>query len=189
MEKTIDGKEYSIIYQSVPEAQYLRTNSVGEYLSRAHGRIWRGEVPIIRGAGSHAINVFQITGTVVVSNQIAIITEITNLADCTKVYSTFYDGGSSTDLTSDGIDLSGVAVGTTFFKDKEPEQPYTLLDATTCQIYEPTGKKEGQPFFLIQKYGADCYIRFHLTTATSVNFKMYLEFTYKLINGATLTLA
>jgi hypothetical protein len=189
MTSIYNGIEETVLNQIIPVPELMPANSLGEYMSRVHGRIWRGVVPIALGTGSHTLNVFKVTGSVLVTNQVGIIIDNTTLADCNQVYATYYDGTTSQDLTANGIDLSGVAVGTTFFKDKDPTQTYTMLDASAGQIYEPTSKKEGQPFYCIQKNGADCYIQFNLTTGASVDFAMYLEFTYKLINGATLTLA
>lgn len=178
-----------IVVEQLPETLGLPVNSIGSMLNRRIGRSWEGYVPIVLGAGSHAINVFKVTGTVLVTNQIAIITDDTDIADCTNVYASFHDGTVDNDLTLPGIDLSGVPVGTTFFKDKDETQTYTLLSAADGQVYEPTNWKEGKPFYCVAKIGASNYIQFHLTTASAVNFTMWLEFEFKLINGAKLELA
>jgi hypothetical protein len=181
-------RQHHILGEQIPETLALPDNSIGDMLNRRIGRSFKGFVPIVRGVGSHAINVFKITGTVLVVNQFAIISAITNLTNCTNVYASFWDGTVSNDLTLDGITLSGVPVGTTFFKDKVETVPYTLLDASAGAVYEPTDWKEGKPFYVQQKYGVDSFIRFHLDTTSGVDFVMYLEFEYRLLNGAKLEL-
>ena len=170
----------------LPECLDCRGNSISELLSRIGGRIWRGNLRVQANNETKVINVFRVTKTVLVLNQWAVLVDNTALTNCTNVYATAWDGSTSIDLTADGIDLSGLQVGTTFFKDKEPAQPYSMLASNGVVVYEPTEKKEGQPFYVQQKNGADTFIRFHVTTNTVLDFTIYMEFTYKLFNGAKL---
>jgi len=177
-----------ILTAKLPARAELPDNSLGERIVR-QGEMWSGEVPIVKGVGTHAINVFKVTGTILVISQIAIITDITNLTNCTNVYASLYDGTLSKNLTADGAVLTAANVGDTFFKDKDETQIYTLLSAATCETYEPSNFKEGKPFYVLQKSGVDTFIRFHLATTSGVDFKMWLEFEYVTINGSKLELA
>jgi hypothetical protein len=183
-----NGHPDTLLNHIIPATSYLSPNTVAGFLGRATGRCYAGFVNITADTETKAINVFQITGTVLVVNQIAIITAAPALTNCTNVYASFYDGTLDQDLTADGINLSGAPVGTTFFKDKAVSQTYTLLDVSTGVVYEPSDFKQGKPFYVVQKNGADSFIRFNLTTNTTLDFTMYLEFEYVLINGATLEL-
>ena len=184
-----NGHNRDIVGTYLPKSFNMADNTLGEYLERAHGRIWRGLVNITADTETKIFNVFQVTGTVLILNQIAIITDATALTNCTNVFASFYDSTVSTNLTADGMTLSGVPVGSTFFKDKDETQTYTLLSSAAGEVYEPTTFKEGKPFYVVQKNGADSYIRFHVTTNTTLNFTMWLEFQFAEVNGSLLALA
>lgn len=147
-------KIHRVIDEVIPHHSEVSINSVGEMLQR-QGRRWNAFVNVTANNETKITNVFKINGTVLVLDQKATITAISDLTNCTNVYATFYDSTASIDLTADGITLSGVPVGTTFFKDKVAAQPYTVLDASAGSVYEPTDWKAGKPFYVQQKAGAD----------------------------------
>ena len=140
--------------------------------------------------GAQSLNVFQVTGSVIVTDQYAEIKATPTLTNCTNVYADFWDGTLAQDLTANGIVLSGVPVGTMFTKDKVAASTYTLCDASTGCINETTGdRKVGRPFTVTQKFGADSFIRMNLTTTDNpIDFTVYLEFRWRPINGGNLVL-
>jgi hypothetical protein len=146
------------------------------------------EAHINVGAGSHNINVLQLTGAARVVEQYAIITEVTALADMTDVYADLWDGTLSSPLTkSPGATFSGLPVGSMFTKDKVLTEEYSILDASTGIINEISDKDVGFPFLINQKAGADTFIRFNFTTGVGVNFKMQIFFKYQKLNGGSLS--
>lgn len=167
---------------------YLQ-NTLGDRVNHSSSPRIALEVPVTADTESKIFNVFKFSGTIVVLNQWARITEVTDLTNCTNVQATAYDGTNSEDLTADGIVLSGMPVGTFFSKTLDISQVYTLLDASAVEVYEPGGPKVGSPFLLNAKNGVDNFIRFHVTTNTTLDFKMYVSFEYRLLNGSTLELA
>lgn len=165
-------------------------NSVADYLQRECGRFIDEEVTISLAAGSHTVNVFQLTGTVWIFDQWAEITEVTTLTNCTNMYSTLYDGTNTVTVTLDGASISGMPVGTCFSKTKDASQTYEVIDASQCRLTVPgaSGKKDAYPFVITQKNGANTYLRLHLTTTDNpLSFKMRLMFTWAPLNGGALT--
>lgn len=148
------------------------------------------EISISAAAGSHAVNVFKLSGSVRVVDQVAEITEITTLTNCTAVYATLYDGTISRDLTADGVVLSGLPVGTMFTKDQDVTQTYSVSDASACQVNEVLlDNKYGKPFTVTAKNTADTFIRLHLTTTDDpISFKILLKFVYEPLDGGCLEL-
>ena len=164
-------------------------NSFEGYIERMGTRCIEGVAQITGNNETVVTNVFQYTGVVEVTTQWAIITDATALTNATNVYATTYDGTNSVNLTADGITLSGVSVGSFFTKDQVAAQTYTLHDASQVGIIETLDdRKAGRPFVLIGKNGVTNYIRFHVTTNTTLDFSMFVHFEYQLYNGATLSL-
>jgi hypothetical protein len=164
-------------------------NTVGDRLNHAAPCRLTAEVNVTANNESIALNVFKFTNSLIIENQWARIIAAPDLTNCTNVFATGYDGTTSVNLTSDGVTLSGVPVGTFFSKTLNTSQPYTLLDSSSVEVYEPAGPKVGQAFMLNAKNGVDNFIRFHLTTNTTLDFTMYVSFEYRLFNGATLEFA
>ncbi len=162
-------------------------NSMGEMMGRSAGFHIEKEMTVT-GTGSQVANVLQLTGTVVVLNQWAIITEVTTLNNLTGMYADLYDGTLATDLTADGAVLSGMPVETFFTKDKLSSEIYSINSAATGSMLETLpDRKSGRPFTITQKNGIDTFIRLHFTTTDSpVNFKVKIHFEYYPINGSTL---
>jgi len=165
-------------------------NSAVNFFNRGIGRIIDEEVTISIAAGTHTINVFKVTGTIWLFEQWAELTEITTLTNFTNMYSTLYDGTNTRIVTADGATLSGLPVGTVFTKAQDETQPYTVVDASGCQITVPLdAKKVGYPFTLTQKSGTDTYLQLHMTTTDDpVSFKMRLLFTWAPLNGGNFEL-
>ena len=160
-------------------------------LERTAGLAYCVEAHIQADNETKIFNVFQFTGNVRILNQWAEITEITALTNCTGVHADIWDGSVSDLLTDDspGATLSGLALQSLFLKDKTRDQPYTVVDADQVRCIETVaGKRAGRPFSITAKYGATNYIRFHVTTNTTLDFKMLVFFEYEILNGGSLVL-
>ena len=140
--------------------------------------------------GTITANVLTWTGTVMIIQQWAELTEVTTLTNATDVYADIWDGTVATELTAGnpgGAVLSGAPVGSFFTKDMDLTEPYTVHLADQARVSEPDQKEVGRPFFITAKTGVTNYVRFHLTTTDDpVNFVMKVQFTYRNMNGGTL---
>jgi hypothetical protein len=162
-------------------------NSVEGFLLRAGSRCLEATATITGNNETVTTNVFQFTGPVRILEQFAVITDTTALTNATNIYADIWDGTTATDLTADGMTLSGASVGTFFTKDKTSDQAYSLLLSDQGRLLETLfTNKAGRPFTINGKNGVTNYIRFHVTTNTTLNFSMFVHFEYELINGATL---
>ncbi|GAG42815.1 unnamed protein product, partial [marine sediment metagenome] len=124
-----------------------------------------------------------------VYDQYAIITEATALTNCTGGYADTWDGTNQKLLTDDapGMTLSGAPIGTLFLKDKTADQPYTVAMSDENRVTETTADRfAGRPFIITAKYGVTNYIRFTVTTNTTLDFKMLVFFEYRILNGGSL---
>jgi hypothetical protein len=162
-------------------------NSLAEMQSRAAGFHICQEAQVT-GTGANTVNLLQLTGTVRVLNQWAIITEVTTLNNLTGVYATAWDGTNTIDLTADGAVLSGMPSGTVFTKDKLSTETYSVNDASTVSILETIeDRKAGRPFTITQKNGADTFLQLNFTTTDNpVDFAVEVHFEYEPMNGGTL---
>jgi len=145
----------------------------------------------IGGTGAQVVNVFEFTGSVQVVSQWAHITRVGTLTNLTGMYATIYDGTNTVDLTANGAVLSGALVGSFFTKDKVAAQIYSVSLSDECRLLETVDNKwAGRPFIVTAKNGATNYIQFRYTTTDNpVDFDMEIHFQYKLMDGASLTLA
>jgi hypothetical protein len=171
----------------LPEEVVL--NSLGYSIEKNVGRTIYAQNVNITGTGSLTVNFFQVTGTVLIIDQYAELTSVTTLTNCTDVYATAYDGTNTVQLTkTPGAVLSNAPVGSFFTKNRVASETYTVLLADQVRVDEPT-LKIAQPFHVVQKNGADTFIRFHLTTTDNpIDFNMDVWFWYVGINGGDLTL-
>ena len=162
-------------------------NSITDMYNRTCGRKLCSDVNITANNETKIFNVFKFTGSIRILDQYAIIIDAADLSNCTNVYATVYDGTLSEDLTADGISLSGESVGTLFTKDKVKAETYSKLSSDQVRVLETVvDKKMGRPFTVNGKSGVDNYIRFHVTTNTTLDFSMHIVFEYELYNGSTL---
>ena len=170
--------------QPIPRENIL--NSPYEIFGR-QGRKIKVSANITGNNNSYNVNVFQITGTVRILDQFAIITSITDLTNMTAVYADLWDGTNSEALTANGAVLSGAPVGTFFTKDKDVTEIYSVMKADQCRVNEVTADKNiGKPFTVTQKNGVNTYIRFNYTTNTTLDFNMDIYFIYELMDGSNL---
>jgi hypothetical protein len=85
-------------------------NSIYDCIIRDCGRVVETEATL-GGTGSQTVNVFEFTGTLLITNQWAEITRVGTLTNLTGMYATIYDGTNTVNLTLDGAVLSGAPVG------------------------------------------------------------------------------
>ena len=162
-------------------------NSLGEMIARSSGYHIEKEATHA-GTGTQVFNILQLTGSVVVTEQWGVITEITTLTNLTSMYADLWDGTLAVPLTNNGATLSGVPVGTLFTRDKLSTSAFSVNSAATGSMLENLdSKKVGRPFVITQKNGVDTFIRLHFTTTDNpVSFKVKIHFEYYPINGSTL---
>jgi hypothetical protein len=162
-------------------------NSLGEMIARSSGYHTEKELTV-SGTGAITSNILQLTGTVIVLSQWAMLTEVTTLTNLTNMYADLWGGSVIDTLCSDGAVLSGMPVGTYFTKDKVSTEAYSIIDAATGGVLETLAdRKSGRPFTVTQKAETDTFIRLHLTTTDSpISFKVKVHFEYYPINGSTL---
>jgi len=165
----------------------LDCNCVGEMIARNSGYHIDKEIDI-SATGSQTVNVLQLTGTVVITNQWAQITDVTTLTNLTGMYADLYDGTNSVALTDDGAVLSGAPAGTFFTKDKISSEVYSVNMSDECRMLETLlDKKSGRPFTITQKNNTDTFIRLHFTTTDApVVFSVKIHFEFYPVNGSTL---
>jgi hypothetical protein len=165
-------------------------NSFEGFLQRVGTRCHEATAQITGDTETVTTNVFAFTGPVRIVDQWAVITDTTAITNATNVYADIYDGTNTVLLTADGMTLSGATVGAFFTKDKLVTDAYSLIDADQCRMLETLDvKKIGRPFLINGKNGVTNYIRFHVTTNTTLDFSMFVHFEYQLLNGATLEFA
>lgn len=163
-------------------------NCAGEMLLRESGLHISKSIDISKAAGTYAENILQLTGSVIITNQWAVIESVTTLTNLTNAYATLYDGTNTVNLTADGAVLSGAPVGSYFTKDQVAAQPYSVNLSDQCRMLETLeDRKSGRPFTVTQKNGTNTYIRFHFTTTDNpVVFTVKIHFEYVPINNSTL---
>lgn len=174
IEKVLDGNEPN--------------NSIAEMQARTAGFHITKTVSL-SGTGSNTVNALQLTGTVRVLNQWAIITEADTLTNLTNMYATLYDGTNTVNLTADGMSLSGASVGSFFTKDQVAAQTYSLNLADEARLLETQEDRfSGRPFLITQKNGADTFIQINFTTTDNpVDVDLEIHFEYLPMDGGTLT--
>lgn len=143
----------------------------------------------VTGTGSIVAPLLQLTGSVRILEQYAIISEVVTLVNATAIFATLYDGTNTVDLTADGIILSGAPVGTIFMKDQVAAQTYSVNVADECRMNELiSDRNAGRPFTVTQKNNTDTFLRLHLTTTDSpIDFTVHVVFRFvALYNGSGL---
>ena len=166
-----------------------QNNCASEMIARGNGFHIHKNLTIT-GTGSISVNVLQVTGTVLISDQWALITRVGTLTNCTDLYGALYDGTNTVDLTkTPGAVLSGAPVGSFFTKDYVATEILSVNLADECRLLETeNSKKSGRAFTVTQKNGADTYIQLILTTTDNpIDFDVTIHFEYYPVNGSTLT--
>jgi len=148
------------------------------------------EFHAVVGAGVFAVPLLSVTGTVLVLDQQVQITEVTALTNLTDVWSDLWDGTTSQPITNGapgGAVMSNLPVGSLISKTEDTSQAFTVINATTCVVNEPSGPKLGSPFTVTQKSETDTFIRIRGNAGAPVDFKMRVKFAWSPIDGGYLS--
>ena len=164
-------------------------NSFEGFIQRTGTACLEGTAQITGDNETVTTNVFKYSGPILIVEQWAVITDDTALTNATNIYADIWDGTTAEDLTNDGMTLSGAPVGSFFTKDELATETYTLMLADQGRVLETTGPKVGGPFLINGKNGVDNFIRFHVTTNTTLDFSMFVHFEYQVLNGGTMEFA
>jgi len=172
------------------DCRYMTQNVFGDACLQTWGHRLAKSIHVTANNESKTINIFKYTGIITIINQWAAITDAPALTNCTNVYADVWDGTNSDILTADGADLSGCVVNTVLFKDQICTEVFSTIAADQARVYENRDDDVlGRPFSLVAKPGVDNYIRLHLTTNTTLDFTMLINFRVAFVNGSTLEFA
>jgi hypothetical protein len=127
---------------------------------RVAGTLVSKVITLNANAAPQSLNCFAVTGSVQVLRLYGQITTATTLANCTAAQFDLYDGAATTAITkNDGV-LSGMAVGTTFFKGAVNTTTMAVLSNATGAFSDLSF----YPFIVEKKTGQNTFIRFTYTT-------------------------
>jgi len=156
-------------------------DSVHHYLERTIGEPTTKTITLSANNTTASENIFQITGSVQIYRIYGEITDATTLANLTAASFDLYDSTAAVQMTAAGGVLSGMGVGTNFFKSGLAANNFDINNNAAGAITEQT--YEGSDVFsrciVTQKTGANTYIRFtYTTTDTPINaqIKFYVEY-------------
>jgi len=129
---------------------------------------------------SASVNVFQVTGSVLVTSIHGEVLDATTLTNCTAAYFDLYDGSAASVITkATGAALSGFNVGAFFIKDEAIASILTVINNDQANVVESSTNKASQPFITIQKTGTDTFIRFnYATTDAPINAQLKVDIHY-----------
>lgn len=157
-----------------------------EMLARNSGYIIEKEFHV-RGKKEETVNTLKVTGSVIIRDQYAVITEVNKPIHIEDMYASLYDGDNIIFLTAPtGAELHNVPVGTIFTRDKLSTEPFSVFPTNECRLIEGKETKIGLPFVVAQKYNEDTFIRFHYTALEPADFKMKIIFEYTPLAGGKL---
>lgn len=154
------------------------SNSVEGAVIRAGGKHTTKTITLSANNTSASVNVFQLTGSVLVKGihgEVILVTTLTNL---TNAYFDLWDGTNSVPLTKiTGASMSGFGVGSFFLKDADVSSSLSTIQNDQCRIKEgATGNKALQEFIATQKISTNTYIRFNYTTTDApINAELKID--------------
>jgi hypothetical protein len=144
------------------------------------------EIHIQSGPGTFAVDVLRVFGSALIVDQHGELTEVTALTNMTDVWADLWDGSASKPLSKGnpgGAVISGLPVGTVVTRGHDNTQALDVIDATTCDVFEPGGPKLGDPFTVTQKTGSvPCFVRIRYTCIAPVDIKVLMKFVWEPID-------
>jgi len=179
----INGVGYTdIVKQAMNEALSSSPDidSVHEYHEQSVGEPVENLITL-SGTGATSRNLFQVVGTVELMQMYGCVADSTSMANLTGAHWELYDSLAAVDLTkNDGV-LSGMAVGTFFYKNATAAVTMAVNNNVVGAMSEAvTGVKAFTPFVITQKFGADTFIRFTYTTTTNpINAQLYFRMRFR----------
>jgi len=162
-------------------------NSLHDHIERLAGHQVNKTITLDANNATASENIFQITGGVQVFRLWAEIVDATTLANLTAASFDLYDSAAAVQITAPTGVLSGFGVGTILIKDALLAQPFDVADNANGIVLEAGVNRLFTGFAVVQKTGANTYIRFTYTTTDApidAAIKVYCE--YRPLNGGTL---
>lgn len=117
------------------------------------------------GAGAHTDNLFLVQGPIELLELYCVVTTPT-AAGLTVAFFDLWDGNASVALSLNNGVISSLPVGSWVGKQLGVGSTFSVLDATTTQLYEPVVAWVGQPVLIVPTSGnAPNHIRLRHTSA------------------------
>lgn len=138
----------------------------------------------VTGSGATTINVFKITGCVVIQELGATITSVSDSTTFSDVKFTVYDGSVSANLTAT-VDGSNAIAGSKFYKTAVVGTALTYLKSDQVRVIESAFNKPFVETIVNSKTGSDTYIVFNFTgdASTDVTMNFVVRWSPICLNG------
>ncbi len=152
--------------------------AVNRFISRSAFRI-------VKGAGTHTINIFQLFGGVEILRHQAEFVAVNAISGLTNVWADATDGTTTITLVAPGVDLSAACCGTQFFRGHDETQPFDVILADQIRYYSPSPPepKLADAYTLNAKDGADNFVRLHFTTGGPLDVIICMVFIWEPLDG------
>jgi len=162
-------------------------NSLEDISARAGGRITSKTITLTASGSPASVDVFTVTGPVVVMGLYGSFVDVTDVADIDALYLDIWDGTTAVEITdSAGVTCDGVTLGAVLAKTLVSTSPITLLDADQVRLNEEASNKAFKPFILNAKNGVTNTIRCHYTSAAGCNAQIDWALEWRCLNAAAL---
>lgn len=150
------------------------------------------EMNIVLSANNTTVNVnlFQISGTLLIKGLHGEVIDVTTLSNMTEVYFDLWDGTNSVPITkTTGAAMSGFQVGGFFIKDYDNTTALTTINNDQCRVTEaPASNKSFHEFLITQKRNTNTYLRLNYTTTDApINAALKIDIVYVDIDNGLIT--
>jgi len=166
----------------LPDTASLVLNGLDDRLLRTSGRSIGNIKQITVGAGANNyLNIFSFTGPFKMIMLLAILQDVTDIADFQDVGFGLYDGTNNVDLTvrnPGGAVLNGYGVYSILGITEDTSQAVTALNSNQVRISQKSGRTSPyQELFVNPKYGVTNYVRLGYNSS-SINVTAYFGLVY-----------
>jgi len=168
------------------------SNSIADYVKRGSGNFENTIISLDSNAAPQSVNIFGISGSVLIKKLYAVMTNTTGLTTCTGAFFEIDDGGAQAALTLNDGDISGAGEGMLITKTDIATATMTINNTLIATVSEAAavGQNLFQEFIVTQKASQPTYLRFTYATATdlsSLDIKMEVVVEYvQLSPGASI---
>jgi len=167
------------------------SNSIVDYVKRGSGNSENAIISLDSNAAPQSVNIFGISGSVLIKKLYAVMTNTTGLTTCTGAFFEIDDGGAQAALTLNDGDISGAGEGMLIMKTDIATATMTINNTLIATVSEAAvGQNLFQEFIVTQKASQPTYLRFTYATATdlsSLDIKMEVVVEYvQLSTGASI---
>jgi hypothetical protein len=174
-------------------ADGIVADSLHDYMHKGIGEHRTKTMTLDADATTASENIFQLTGTCTIVEIYGFIVDATTLTNLTGASFDLYDSAAAVQITKNDGALSGLAVGTLFTKNAAAGVTMAVGDNANGAVVESaTIPAQGfAPFHIVQKTGANTYVRFTYTTTDSpiaAQLEIHARFIPRLYTGVTSTL-